>query len=137
MKKRLKKSNKGFSLVELIVVIAIMAVLIGVIAPAFLRYVQKSKDSADASNCDTIRRAAIAVLADPTLTTTTGGELYVNGSYSSNTIDGNFKERLDESFTDDYPEAKQNGKCFKIVVTVDKDTHEFKVEVTLVDKPAE
>ena len=42
MKKEMKKknNNKGFSLVELIVVIAIMAVLMVVLAPAMLRYVE-------------------------------------------------------------------------------------------------
>lgn len=39
------KNNKGFSLIELIVVIAIMAVLIGVIAPQFLGYSDKTKES--------------------------------------------------------------------------------------------
>ena len=37
MKKEM--NNKGFSLVELIIVVAIMAVLIGVLAPTYLKYV--------------------------------------------------------------------------------------------------
>ena len=44
-----KKNNKGFSLVELIVVIAVMAVLVGVLAPAYLRYVDKAKVQKDVS----------------------------------------------------------------------------------------
>ena len=40
---KIHKNNKGFSLVELIVVVAIMAVLVGVLAPAYLRYVEKTR----------------------------------------------------------------------------------------------
>lgn len=47
-------NNKGFSLVELIIVIAIMAVLVGVLAPAYLRYVEKSRKSADVQAIDSI-----------------------------------------------------------------------------------
>ena len=40
-----KTNNKGFSLVELIIVIAIMAILAGAIAPALIRYIDKSRKS--------------------------------------------------------------------------------------------
>lgn len=43
-------TNKGFSLVELIIVVAIMAVLIGVLAPQYLRYVEKSRLQKDNSS---------------------------------------------------------------------------------------
>ena len=45
----MKKNNRGFSLVELIVVIAIMAVLTVVLAPAYLRYVEKTRVQKDIS----------------------------------------------------------------------------------------
>lgn len=40
-------SNKGFSLVELIVVIAIMAILVGVAVPVYTSYIEKAQEAAD------------------------------------------------------------------------------------------
>ena len=57
--------NKGFSLVELIIVIAIMAILIGVMAPQLIKYMERSKVSADAQMCDTVKRAIEVALNDP------------------------------------------------------------------------
>ena len=60
----MKKNNKGFSLVELIIVIAIMAILAGALAPALIKYINKSRRSADISNADTIRTAIQTALSD-------------------------------------------------------------------------
>ena len=63
--KEKKLNNKGFSLVELIIVIAIMAVLIGVLAPQYLKYVEKSRQSADLDSIDGIVNAVTVYSADP------------------------------------------------------------------------
>ncbi len=59
-----RKNNKGFSLVELIVVIAIMAVLVGVLAPQLIKYVEKSREATDIQNCDNIVTALKSYYAD-------------------------------------------------------------------------
>lgn len=59
-----KKNNKGFSLVELIVVVAIMAVLVGVLAPAYLKYVDNSRVNKDETNVEEFRHALEIVLAE-------------------------------------------------------------------------
>lgn len=59
-----KMNNKGFSLVELIVVIAIMAVLVGVLAPQFIKYVEKSRQSTDIQNVDTIKSVVESYYSD-------------------------------------------------------------------------
>ena len=43
--KKIRKSNKGFTLVELIIVIAIIAVLAAVAAPQYIKYVERSRNA--------------------------------------------------------------------------------------------
>lgn len=63
-------NNKGFSLVELIVVIAIMAILVGVLAPNLLRYIGRADISADIQVADSIRSAVNNAMIDPMIPAT-------------------------------------------------------------------
>ncbi len=69
--KREQKSltNKGFSLVELIIVVAIMAVLIGVLAPQYLRYVEKTRLQRDNSSIAEVANVIKMASAEETVVT--------------------------------------------------------------------
>ena len=50
----MKKTKKGFTLVELVIVVAVMAVLVAVAIPTVGAITQRAKDSVAASNAQTI-----------------------------------------------------------------------------------
>ena len=58
------KNNKGFSLVELIIVIAIMAILVGVMAPQLIKYIEKTNVSSDVQLCKTLKTAMETAATD-------------------------------------------------------------------------
>lgn len=64
MNKITENKNSGFSLVELIVVIAIMAVLTSVLAPSLLSYVEKSRMQKDDSAMGEVTNSVKLALAD-------------------------------------------------------------------------
>lgn len=64
MKKTRKFDNEGFSLVELIIVIAIMAILTAVIGSQVIPYLEKSRVSKDKSTLDTVYTSFQTIAAD-------------------------------------------------------------------------
>lgn len=67
MTKQKSMNNKGFSLVELIIVIAIMAILIGVMAPQLSKYVERARVSKDTQAVDAVHTAIVTAMLDPTV----------------------------------------------------------------------
>jgi prepilin-type N-terminal cleavage/methylation domain-containing protein len=57
-------SKKGFSLVELIIVIAIMAILVGIVASQVIPYMEKSRKGKDQQQISSITTAVVSAIAD-------------------------------------------------------------------------
>ena len=84
--KKENMNNKGFSLVELIIVIAIMAILIAVLAPQYLKYVEKSRVSSDQTTIVEYIDAMQVIAADPDITLTSGADYTLKSGTNSDVI---------------------------------------------------
>ena len=122
--------NKGFSLVELIIVIAIMAILAGALAPALIKYIAKSRRSTDVSNAQTIATAvANALSVEKAYDDATPGDYPVNTDGTqlgtSNAFTSEVTSQLGTStFKPKYDKDKQ----FTITVNSDKATFTVTVD---------
>ncbi len=97
-----KKTNKkGFTLIELIVVVAIMAILVALLAPNVLKYIEKTKVGKDQNSLDSVRLAIEAELMDERLSS------YSTGSTTSGTGDS-ATTTLTAEWLYDFYSAKSN-----------------------------
>lgn len=99
-KEELKKNNKGFSLVELIIVIAIMAILVGIVGTQVIPYIEKSRKAKDVqvlsglcTDAMTAYSSNAAYLTDASYTIT------INGT-AVTTATGTQSTKLDKAFKD-------------------------------------
>ncbi|ROR30636.1 type IV pilus assembly protein PilA [Mobilisporobacter senegalensis] len=118
MKKEKRLNNKGFSLVELIIVIAIMAVLAGALAPQFIKYVAKSREATDNQNIDLLIATTNAVLADPDVTPAVGTVTITSTSAATFTnVGSTFEAAFKQAVGSKYPMSKvSRGKGFVITI---------------------
>lgn len=123
-----KMNNKGFSLVELIIVIAIMAVLMGVLAPQFLKYVESSRKQKDESAAEEIRNAIeIACSVEKIyneLGLSSGGSTtisYKDGDPSFTGAGTNMEAELESviGLPVDFTSATHNGQTYTVTISMD------------------
>lgn len=80
-----KEDNKGFSLVELIIVIAIMAILVGIVGTQVIPYINKSKESKDFQIVNSYGTAATTAYSSNAEKTTSVTTVDVYGTASVGT----------------------------------------------------
>ena len=76
MRKKINSKKKGFTLIELIIVIAIIAILSAIAVPNFISLRNKTKNTADVNSCRTIKKAVQVLVADDSIPTTLVADIY-------------------------------------------------------------
>lgn len=127
MKNEKKMNNKGFSLIELIIVIAIMAVLVAVLAPQYMKFVERGRAASDRDNVKAIESAlqvwAVDTEATSTFTGTTTVTLTrpttVAGGVAPVTQTGVVKDALEAAGLSATVPSLTNRQTFsKVTITV-------------------
>lgn len=103
--KRVKKNNKGFTLVELIIVIAIIAIIVAVLAPNYVKYVEKSRWSADQNTSSELLSEVKTAIVTAQEDSTNGVGSFIikmdkNGTAFEGTEETNIKTALDNADKD-------------------------------------
>lgn len=147
MKKQKSMGNKGFSLVELIIVIAIMAILVGVLAPQLLKYVERSRQAKDTQAVDTVHTAIVTAMLDPMVTDAPATATYnsLADLYSDSTDHDEFVKAVQE-ISNQSDATKVEGDAFtskayqkkniKITIKDNKVTCEVDVNAGVADAKA-
>ena len=122
------KGNAGFTLVELIIVIAIMAVLTAVAAPQYIKYVERSKTVMDVNTAAVIESTIVVLCADGVITSDDSD--YVTWDVSSGLV-GDGRAAV-EAFSGAIPVARSK-KAVDVVYSIDFNAAGVPIVTTSVD----
>lgn len=135
-----RKENKGFTLVELIVVIVILAILVGVTIGGIYGYVNKSRTNTDINNASAIQSAlapittmkSVTVVSDTKEITASTPFTGVAADWTALGLansDNSSVKKIQEMFPDGIPALKTADAKYKITYTKDSTNHVTSVKV--------
>ena len=139
--RKLKEDKKGFTLVELIIAMAILAILVGLLVPNVIRYIEKARESKDESALDTYYTAATTAITDEKAYDAIVGEMKDGTTSVEYTIaDGSTLTAAPTAFQDEFnatvggtvdlKSKKYDGKDTKIKLEYNESTKAITVTVT-------
>lgn len=127
-----KTNNKGFSLIELIIVIAIMAVLVAIIAPNLTKYLGSSKEKTDQKNADEIAAQIQTCITEYDTEYDCLGTQTVTWSDAGATCAGNsdFEAMVNQNITSS-AQSKVDSSYATADIVYDENTKVYTITVTL------
>lgn len=122
MKKLMKrKNNKGFSLVELIVVVLIMGIIAVALAPQVMKWVGTARTNSDENTKKDIKSAVNIAVADYQsqggVITSDGITFKVTKDDVDKISDDLMKKCVTEVLNDDYPIPADKSKTYEVTIT--------------------
>lgn len=135
MKRLLKEklNKKGFTLAELLIVVAIIAVLVAVSVPVFNSKLERSREAADIANMRAAKAAAVAAYLNEEIAEGTTTVFYdaENGTISSTKPAKGYGQGTATNgktqYTDYKPEVSAKDKVIKVTITPETDSADVKV----------
>lgn len=119
VKNNVKRKKKGFTLIELIIVLAIMAILAAIAIPGFNSIRESSRKKADQQSCETIKRAVMILVADGTVKST-GEFTLTNGSsidYGTGFTEAGEKDAINGALSEVNEPSASDGDEYTVNVT--------------------
>lgn len=115
IKKSLSKKKRGFTLVELMVVLAIIATMTFIAVPNFTSIKTSVNEKVDKQSCEAIKRIVTTFVADETIDASSEVSFTYNAS-GGILSDSNINDNVKNALSDVKPPRTDNDKLYEISI---------------------